>query len=163
MKKILLIIVLILIPFSHVFSYELKVIDGDTIILNGQKIRFSGIDAPESYYRGKKQICYDGSLEVFCGDLSKKVLIEKIGNNEFYQIQLFENEKPNLILLGRNSYKYEETNDELFYEIFSFKKKFALLAWTTLGYFIYKKFDQKDKIKQFFISEHGIVIDINNL
>ena len=65
--------------------------------------------------------------------------------------------------MGRDSYKYEETNDELFYEIFSFREKFALLAWTTLGYFIYKKFDQKDTIKQFFISEHGIVIDINNL
>ena len=33
-------------------SYEIKIIDGDTIHLNGKKIRFSGIDTPEL-----KQIC----------------------------------------------------------------------------------------------------------
>ena len=82
MKKFLILIVFILISPGYVLSYELKVIDGDTIILNGEKIRFSGIDTPESYYRGKKQICYDGNTQVFCGDLSKKILIEKIGNNE---------------------------------------------------------------------------------
>ena len=32
-----------------------KVTDGDTIKINNKKIRFSGIDAPESYFFGKKQ------------------------------------------------------------------------------------------------------------
>ena len=82
MKKFLILIVFILISPGYVLAYELKVIDGDTIILNGEKIRFSGIDTPESYYRGKKQICYDKNIEVFCGDLSKKILVEKIGNNK---------------------------------------------------------------------------------
>jgi endonuclease YncB( thermonuclease family) len=36
---------------GYSLAYELKVIDGDTIILNGDKIRFSGIDTSESYYR----------------------------------------------------------------------------------------------------------------
>ena len=62
-------------------AYEIKVVDGDTIILNGEKIRFSGIDTPESYYRGKKQICYDGNIKIFCGDISKKALINKIAGN----------------------------------------------------------------------------------
>ena len=82
MKKFLILIVFILISPGYVLAYELKVIDGDTIILNGEKIRFSGIDTPESYYRGKKQICYDKNIEVFCGNLSKKILVEKIGNNK---------------------------------------------------------------------------------
>ena len=82
MKNFLILIVFILISPGYVLSYELKVIDGDTIILNGEKIRFSGIDTPESYYRGKKQICYDKNIEFFCGDLSKKILVEKIGNNK---------------------------------------------------------------------------------
>ena len=38
-------------------SKNVLVIDGDTIILDKKKIRFSGIDAPESFFRGKKQIC----------------------------------------------------------------------------------------------------------
>ena len=82
MKNILLLIWFILTSSGYVLAYELKVIDGDTIVLNGEKIRFSGIDTPESYYRGKKQICYDKNIEVFCGDLSKKILVEKIGNNK---------------------------------------------------------------------------------
>ena len=82
MKNILLLIGFILTSSGYVLAYELKVIDGDTIVLNGDKIRFSGIDTPESYYRGKKQICYDKNIEVFCGDLSKKILVEKIGNNK---------------------------------------------------------------------------------
>ena len=53
MKKFLLLIVFILILPGKVLAYELKVIDGDTIILNGEKIRFSIIDAPENYYREK--------------------------------------------------------------------------------------------------------------
>ena len=32
-----------------------KVTDGDTIKVKGKKIRFSGIDSPESYYRGKNK------------------------------------------------------------------------------------------------------------
>ena len=32
---------------KDVKSYEIKVVDGDTIHLNGKKIRFSGIDTPE--------------------------------------------------------------------------------------------------------------------
>ena len=60
---------------------DLKVVDGDTINLDGEKIRFGGIDAPESNYRGKKQTCILNNEEVFCGQLSKDKLIEKIGNN----------------------------------------------------------------------------------
>jgi len=84
MKKLLgiLVILFILSSFNYVLAYELKIIDGDTIVLNGEKIRFSGIDTPESYYLGKKQVCYKGDVEVLCGDLSKKALIEKIGNNQ---------------------------------------------------------------------------------
>ena len=83
MKKLFLTLILFFfLSCGYSLAYDLKVIDGDTIILNGEKIRFSGIDTPESYYRGKKQICYDDNTEVFCGDLSKKILVERIGNNK---------------------------------------------------------------------------------
>ena len=39
------------------FIGNVKVIDGDTIILNKITIRFSGIDAPESFFKGKSQVC----------------------------------------------------------------------------------------------------------
>jgi len=57
------------------------IIDGDTIKINGESIRFGGIDAPESYFFGKKQFCYLDDIEVLCGALSKKKLKEKIENN----------------------------------------------------------------------------------
>jgi len=55
MKKLLGILVLGLLWCNNSFADNLKIIDGDTIILNGEKIRFSGIDTPEL-----KQTCLQG-------------------------------------------------------------------------------------------------------
>ena len=57
-----------------------KIIDGDTLKINNKKIRFSGIDAPESYFFGKKQLCVLNNVKIPCGKLSKEKLIQKIGN-----------------------------------------------------------------------------------
>ena len=76
MKKLIGILVLSLLWSSIVSAKNLKVIDGDTIILNGEKIRFSGIDTPEL-----KQTCLKDNEEVGCGMLAKMLLIKKIGNN----------------------------------------------------------------------------------
>ena len=81
MKKISLYTLLILIICNISFADNLKIIDGDTIKINGEKIRFSGIDAPESNYYGKRQVCYLDEIEFFCGELSKGKLEEKIGSN----------------------------------------------------------------------------------
>ena len=63
-------------------SGRAKVIDGDTIYIKNIKIRFGGIDAPESYYKGKSQICnsIESKKKIFCGNLSKKKLKDKIKN-----------------------------------------------------------------------------------
>jgi endonuclease YncB( thermonuclease family) len=65
-----------LLIFSHVKSQELKVVDGDTIHLDGEKIRFTGIDTPEL-----KQTCIKGEAKDNCGIKAKQILIDKIGNN----------------------------------------------------------------------------------
>ena len=65
-------------------AQTIKVIDADTIILDGEKIRFSGIDAPETNFKGKKPICQLNNLKIFCGNLSKIVLIEKISNKKIF-------------------------------------------------------------------------------
>ena len=75
MKKFLGILILGLLICNIGFADYLKVIDGDTIILNDEKIRFSGIDTPEL-----KQVCSKESQKIFCGMLAKKLLIKKIGN-----------------------------------------------------------------------------------
>jgi|TARA_B110000008_G_C16820897_1_gene504634 endonuclease YncB( thermonuclease family) len=79
-KTIFLISILSLasfITFTQVKPQVLKVIDGDTIYLNGEKIRFSGIDTPEL-----KQMCNKNGLENQCGVKAKQILIDKIGNND---------------------------------------------------------------------------------
>ena len=63
--------------YKDVKSFEIKVIDGDTIHLNGEKIRFSGIDTPEL-----KQTCSKNNQIIFCGIEAKKLLINIIGNKE---------------------------------------------------------------------------------
>ena len=63
--------------YNDVKSYEIKIIDGDTIHLNGEKIRFSGIDTPEL-----KQTCKKNFEIINCGIEAKKFLINKIGKNK---------------------------------------------------------------------------------
>ena len=76
MKKLLGILCLVFLFSSTGYTDNFKVVDGDTIVLNGEKIRFSGIDSPEL-----KQTCIKGDQKVFCGRLAKKLLIKKINNN----------------------------------------------------------------------------------
>ena len=75
MRKFLGILILGLLTCSISFAGSLKIIDGDTIILNGEKIRFSGIDTPEL-----KQTCLQGDQEVDCGMTAKELLAEKLSN-----------------------------------------------------------------------------------
>jgi len=65
-----------ILTFSQVKSQTIKIVDGDTIHLNGEKIRFTGIDTPEL-----KQNCLKEGIEDLCGVTAKQILIDKIGNN----------------------------------------------------------------------------------
>ena len=58
-------------------SNKVKVIDGDTIHLNKEKIRFSGIDTPEI-----TQVCNRNGEVIECGIEAKKLLTNKISNNK---------------------------------------------------------------------------------
>ena len=62
--------------YNDVKSKEVKVIDGDTIHLNGEKIRFTGIDTPEL-----KQTCNKDNKIIPCGIEARKLLIDKISDN----------------------------------------------------------------------------------
>ena len=75
MKKFLAILLLVLLTCNISFADNLKIVDGDTIVLNGEKIRFSGIDTPEL-----KQTCLQGGKKVSCGISAKMLLVKKIGN-----------------------------------------------------------------------------------
>ena len=63
--------------FSSANSDLLIVTDGDTIRIGDERIRFSGIDAPEI-----KQTCIYQEIKFKCGEFSKNLLIEKISNQE---------------------------------------------------------------------------------
>ena len=65
-----------ILTINQVKSQTIKIIDGDTIHLNGEKIRFTGIDSPEL-----KQICFKAGIKDLCGIMAKQILIDKIGNN----------------------------------------------------------------------------------
>ena len=89
MKKLSLYAFMVLMFCNVSFADNLKIVDGDTIVLNGEKIRFSGIDTPEL-----KQICMKDEQKVFCGMFAKMLLIKKIGN-----------ETPKCISEGKDAYK----------------------------------------------------------
>ena len=68
--------------YYDVKSYEIKIIDGDTINLNGEKIRFTGIDTPEL-----KQTCKKNSEIIYCGVEAKQLLIDKIGKDKVFCVR----------------------------------------------------------------------------
>ena len=61
---------------------DLKVVDGDTINLNGEKIRFIGIDSPEL-----KQTCNKDNKIIYCGIQARQLLIDIIGKNKVHCIR----------------------------------------------------------------------------
>ena len=121
MKKLSLYMFLVLMFCNTSFSDSLIVVDGDTIVLNGEKIRFSGIDTPELI-----QMCMNGDEKVFCGKSAKMILIKKIGN-----------QTPECIREGKDVYK--RTLAECFINGESLS---AFLVWS--GYaFAYRKYSEK--------------------
>ena len=79
-RKVIFLISILVIIFFFTFNYfkpqKIRVVDGDTIHLNGEKIRFSGIDTPEL-----KQTCVKDDVIYPCGVTAKEILIQKIDNN----------------------------------------------------------------------------------
>ena len=79
-RKVIFLISILVIIFFFTFNYfkpqKIRVVDGDTIHLNGEKIRFSGIDTPEL-----KQTCVNDDVIYPCGVTAKEILIQKIDNN----------------------------------------------------------------------------------
>ena len=80
-KKIILVISISVLVFFFTYtdikSQDVKITDGDTIKVNGEKIRFSGIDTPEL-----KQTCLKDNVKKFCGIEAKQILVDKIADNK---------------------------------------------------------------------------------
>ena len=92
-KKAILVIsisaVVFFFTYTDIRSQDIKITDGDTIKIDGEKIRFSGIDTPEL-----KQTCIKDRVKNSCGIKAKQILIDKISNN-----------KVNCITEGKDQYK----------------------------------------------------------
>jgi endonuclease YncB( thermonuclease family) len=56
---------------------EVSILDGDTLVWRGERVRLHGIDAPES-----DQSCTVNGREYPCGEKATQWLVEKIGNKE---------------------------------------------------------------------------------
>lgn len=102
-----------------------------------------------------KQLSEKISLESFCQETLK---LQK-DNNQLNEILEYKKDIKQMQLLGRDTYKYPETNDELIYEVYRKDKLLVLFAWTTLGYAKYKHFDNKKNLVSFFEEEFGLNIN----
>ena len=97
-----IIIILTLFYFQIIQASEIiglpKVIDGDSIHIKSYKIRLEGIDDHEISQKCKKPylkiIFFTFQKDYYCGQVSKKKLIQKIGNKSV-----------KCILLGKDRYK----------------------------------------------------------
>jgi len=85
-RKVILVIsvsvLVFLFSYIDVKSQDIKITDGDTIRINGEKIRFSGIDTPEL-----RQTCLKQGIKTPCGITAKQILIDKIADNKIVCIR----------------------------------------------------------------------------
>jgi endonuclease YncB( thermonuclease family) len=85
-RKVILVIsisvLVFLFSYIDVKSQDIKITDGDTIRINGEKIRFSGIDTPEL-----RQTCLKQEIKAPCGITAKQILIDKIADNKIVCIR----------------------------------------------------------------------------
>ena len=85
-KKVILVIsvsvLVFLFSYIDVKSQDIKINDGDTIRIDGEKIRFSGIDTPEL-----RQTCLKQGIKTPCGLTAKQILIDKIADNKIVCIR----------------------------------------------------------------------------
>ena len=92
-KKVILVTSVSLIVFFFISTsiklQDIEITDGDTIKINGERIRFSGIDTPEI-----KQACVKDGAKNLCGIKAKEILADKIANN-----------KVNCLSKGKDQYK----------------------------------------------------------
>ena len=70
-------ILLFFFTYTNINSQDIEITDGDTIKINGEKIRFSGIDTPEL-----NQSCAKKGVKNSCGLKAKQILIDKIVDNK---------------------------------------------------------------------------------
>ena len=123
--KIFLVISICLIFFfltyNDVKSYEIKIIDGDTIHLNNEKIRFTGIDTPEL-----KQTCNKNNEIIYCGIEARQLLIDKIG-------------KDKVICIREGKDRYKRTLAECFVNDLSLSRFLVREGYA----FAYRKYSKK--------------------
>ncbi len=107
--------------YNDVKSYEIKIIDGDTIHLNNEKIRFTGIDTPEL-----KQTCKKNSKIIYCGIEARQLLIDKIG-------------KDKVICVREGKDRYKRTLAECFVNDLSLSRYLVREGYA----FAYRKYSKK--------------------
>ena len=107
--------------YNDVKSYEIKIIDGDTIHLNNEKIRFTGIDTPEL-----KQTCNKDNEIIYCGIQARQLLIDKIG-------------KDKVICVREGKDRYKRTLAECFVNDLSLSRYLVREGYA----FAYRKYSKK--------------------
>ena len=114
-------LIFLLLTYDDLKSYEIKIIDGDTIHLNDEKIRFTGIDTPEL-----KQTCKKNSEIIYCGIEARQLLINKIG-------------KDKVICVREGKDQYKRTLAECFVKDFSLSRYLVREGYA----FAYRKYSKK--------------------
>ena len=122
--------------YNDVKSYEIKIIDGDTIHLNNEKIRFTGIDTPEL-----KQTCSKNNEIIYCGIQARQLLINKIGKN-----------KVKCVREGKDQYK--RTLAECFVNDLSLSKFLVREGYA----FAYRKYSKKFIVDENFAKNNNMGI-----
>ncbi len=70
-------VVTLVVPLGAGCAREVEVVDGDTLVWRGERVRLFGIDAPEG-----EQVCTQNAREYRCGEKARQWLIEKTNGKD---------------------------------------------------------------------------------
>ncbi len=65
-------VVALIVPLGAGCAREVEVVDGDTLVWRGERVRLYGIDAPEG-----DQVCTRNARDYLCGEAARQWLIDK--------------------------------------------------------------------------------------
>ena len=115
---------------------KIRIVDGDTIHLNGTKYRLYGIDAPEI-----KQLCKINEKNYQCGVKSKEFLVSLIGNKK-------------VICLHKDIDRYKRIVAECFVNNINLNKELVKNGWALA----YKEYSKDYVVDEEFAQENDLGI-----
>ncbi len=156
-------------PFEKSFKgICTEVLDGDTIVVNGKKVRLVYIDAPE-----KDQVSFDGiSIGLYSADQLKKLIFRRMVTIKYSHKGhygriigkvIYKNEDINLKMIDMGAAVLSRRTDDVRYKSANFLARLKRVGiYSTLGFYSPSAFRKSKRLLKTLSTENGHVSTVSS-